>query len=181
MKNAERVVMVLLLLVIVGGAGWLYFAIKHDQNEIKDAVARGEYEIREGEEVGDVNTDWETIYPYTMQVFIGSTSVQASIADDPKERIAGLSNTPFLPNHVVKLFVFDAYGEHSIWMKDMNYAIDILWATKEGEIVFIEENVSPDSFPETFASPKPAWYVVETAAGFVDSEKILIGDYIRVP
>jgi uncharacterized membrane protein (UPF0127 family) len=86
-----------------------------------------------------------------------------------------------LPEHVVKLFVFGVPGNHSIWMKDMNYPLDILWVAEEGEIVHIEENVSPDSFPESFSSPTPAWFVVEANAGFVASNTIAIGDEVVLP
>jgi len=72
-------------------------------------------------------------------------------------------------------------GEHSIWMKDMNYAIDILWVAQEGNIVHIEENVSPDTFPTSFSSPTPAWYVVEATAGFVSTHGIELGDELVVP
>jgi uncharacterized membrane protein (UPF0127 family) len=66
-------------------------------------------------------------------------------------------------------------------MKDMNYAIDILWVAQAGEIVHIEENVSPDTFPSSFASPVPAWFVVETVAGFVQTHSIALGDELVLP
>ena len=62
----------------------------------------------------------------------------------------------------------------------MQYTIDILWATKEGEIVHIEESVSPDTYPDSFSSPVPAWYVVEANAGFVEANEIEIGDTMKV-
>jgi hypothetical protein len=97
------------------------------------------------------------------------------------ERIKGLSGTPFLPDNVVKLFAFGVAGEHSIWMKDMNYPIDIMWTTADGTIVHIEENVAPESFPESFASPEPAWFVIEASAGFVASNSVAIGDDVVLP
>jgi uncharacterized membrane protein (UPF0127 family) len=61
-------------------------------------------------------------------------------------------------------------------MKDMNYALDIMWAAEGGEIVHIEENVSPETFSTSFSSPTPAWYVVEANAGFVAQHQIALGD-----
>ena len=58
----------------------------------------------------------------------------------------------------------------------MNYPIDIIWLDKEGLVVHYKENVSPDTYPESFASPEPAWFVVETNAGFVNDNGIKIGD-----
>jgi uncharacterized membrane protein (UPF0127 family) len=66
-------------------------------------------------------------------------------------------------------------------MKDMNYALDIIWAAEGGEIVHIEEDVSPESFPTAFASPKPAWFVIEANAGFVERHQIEIGDDVVIP
>ena len=66
-------------------------------------------------------------------------------------------------------------------MKDMNYGIDILWVAEEGEIVHIEENISPDTFPTSFASPVPAWFVIEANAGFVAQNEITVGDEIILP
>jgi uncharacterized membrane protein (UPF0127 family) len=183
MKIAERIVMIVLLIVLIGGSAWLYLTIKHEytqeQQEVRDAVARGEYERpieTEEEEVG--LEEWRTIYPKTVPITIGEAVVQASVANTLPERIKGLSDTPFLPEGVVKLFAFGADGTHSIWMKDMNYSLDIIWVAEEGEIVHIEENVSPETYPKAFSSPVPAWYVIEANAGFVASNTVAIGDEV---
>jgi uncharacterized membrane protein (UPF0127 family) len=181
MKITERIIMVLLILVLIGGGAWIYFSVQHKQQEVRDAVARGEYEIPLEDNKEEVSDDWQTYYPEVVPIIIGSTTVQASVADSMPERIKGLSNTPYLPEGVVKLFAFGTLGEHSIWMKDMKYAIDIIWVSKEGSIVHIKENVSPETFPESFASPKPAWYVIEANAGFVASTSLKVGDEVVVP
>jgi uncharacterized membrane protein (UPF0127 family) len=63
----------------------------------------------------------------------------------------------------------------------MNYSLDIMWATQAGDIVHIEENVSPETYPKSFSSPVPAWYVVEANAGFVERHKIVLGDKVVLP
>lgn len=183
MKLAERIVMVLLVVVLTGGVTWGYFAVQQERAEIRESVARGDYQIPDEPADGTVTKtqDWQEIYPNTIQITIGSVVVQASVADTLSKRITGLSDTPYLPDEVVKLFAFGTPGAHSIWMKDMNYALDILWAAEEGEIVHIEENVSPDTFPTSFSSPTPAWYVVEANAGFVEKNQIAIGDEVVIP
>lgn len=179
MKKAERIVMVVLLLALVTGGGWIYGAIKHEQAQVREAVARGEYETPITETEKKVSPeDWRTIYPNTLPLVIGSTTVEASVADSLPERIEGLSNTPFLPVGVVKLFAFGSLSKHSIWMKDMLYPLDIMWISEKGVIVHIEENVSPDSYPQSFTPPVPAWYVVEANAGFTASNTIAIGDTV---
>ena len=183
MKLAERIVMVLLVVVLTGGVTWGYFAVQQERAEVRESIARGDYQIPDvSEEEAEIETDdWQAIYPNTVPVTIGSVVVQASVADTLSKRITGLSDTPFLPDEVVKLFAFGAPVAHSIWMKDMNYASDILWAAEGGEIVHIEENVSPDTFPTSFSSPTPAWYVVEAKAGFVEKNQITVGDELVIP
>lgn len=180
MKLAERIVMVGLLLVIFGGAAWFYFSLQYKQSELRESVARGDYEIHENKAAA-ADDDWRKYYPVLVPVIIGSSTVQASIADSMSEQIKGLSDTPALPEGIVKLFAFGTEGEHSIWMKDMNYAIDIIWVAKAGNIVHLKENATPESYPESFASPKPAWYVIEAPAGFVTKQDIKIGDEVVVP
>lgn len=182
MKMAERIVMISILLVLVGGGVWIYLAVQDKQQEVLEGVARGDYNIPiETEEPEILTEDWRLIYPDTILMTIGGVEVQASVADTLPKRIKGLSGTPFLPENVVKLFAFGAAGIHSIWMKDMNYSLDILWVDKDGSIVHIEEDVSPDTYPEAFSSLVPAWYVIEANAGFVASSSISVGDEVVLP
>ena len=168
--------MVLLLLLVICGAAWIYFAVTHERQEIRDAVSRGEFEIPLSTSTEVATEDWRELYPSTVPIIIGDKRVLASVADSLPERIKGLSDTPFLPKDVVKLFVFDVSDYHSIWMKSMNYSLDILWVTEAGKIVHIEENVSPNTYPKSFAAPIPSWFVIETNAGFVAENNIEVGD-----
>lgn len=124
---------------------------------------------------------WKIIYPVTVPMIIGSVEVKASIAKSWPERITGLSGTPYLPEDVVKFFIFDSSGFHSIWMKDMNYPIDIIWVNEESKIVYIKKDASPDSYPESFTSEELAMYVIETTAGFAEKNQIKVGDSVILP
>ena len=181
MKLAERIVMVVIVLVLIGGAAWLYITLKKEDHALREAVQRGEYEIPLKDPNEVTEKEWRTYYPELVPIIIGSTSAYASIADSLPELIKGLSDTPSLPDTVVKLFAFGSTGKHSIWMKDMNYPIDIIWLDESGKIVHIVENVSPDTYPESFAPPTPALYVIETNAGFVASSSLSMGDEVIVP
>lgn len=185
MKFAERIVMLGIAGLIIGGGVWFYVTVKQQQISVRDAVAQGKYEIRP-EEPKEINgaggdVDWRTVYPMVVPMQIGNVTVKASVADTLSERIKGLSNTPFLPEQVVKLFVFGVAGEHPIWMKDMKYSLDIMWLDETGEIVHIEEDIAPETYPNAFSSPVPAWYVIETNAGFVANNGLVIGDKVSLP
>lgn len=112
---------------------------------------------------------------------IGATLVSVSVADTPAERIVGLSGTTALPADTVKLFVFESEGPQPIWMKDMRYAIDIMWVDSAGLVVHTETAVSPDTFPQTFASPVPARYVIEAESGFVTTYNVTVGTPVTLP
>lgn len=182
------------LLVIMGGA-FVYFSNEKNEllaeqkqeeakEELEEIIEAGKPVLTPASTTGESvknNDDWRVIYPKTQDLKIAKITVQASVAKTWAERIKGLSNTPYLPEEVVKLFVFDSLGEHSIWMKDMNYAIDIIWVDAENKIVDIKENATPESFPEAFSPKKDALYVIETKVGFVAKNNIKIGDEVLAP
>lgn len=112
---------------------------------------------------------------------IGATLVSVSVADTLAERIAGLSGTSALPADTVKLFVFESEGPQPIWMKDMRYAIDIMWVDSTGLVVHTETAVSPDTFPQSFASPVPARYVIEAESGFLAKHNVTVGTPVTLP
>ena len=123
----------------------------------------------------------ERYYAPLYPIQIGAVSLQASIADTPASRQKGLSNTPYLPEDIVKLFVFDTSDTWSFWMKDMNYAIDMMWVSEAGQVVHIEPSVQPETFPNTFQSPVPALYVIETVAGFAERNNISTSTLVNLP
>jgi len=188
MKTAERIVIVGLLLAFVGIGYAGYYAVQKQRADLRAEVAAGAFEVPDvdmmqvaADEDKNDPVNWRRFYPNTIPVTLAGIPVLASVADTMSTRIKGLSGTPYLPDGVVKLFAFGVAGPHSIWMKDMNYSIDIIWIAEEGEIVHIEENVSPDTFPQSFSSPIPAWFVVEAAAGFVAKHDVQVGEELVIP
>lgn len=107
---------------------------------------------------------------------LGSTTLQVSVADTREARVQGLSGTPILPSGIGKLFVFESDDAWSIWMKDMQYPLDIIWLDHARTIVHVEENVSPDTYPESFSSPTPARYVLEVNASTTAAHGWEVGD-----
>lgn len=173
----------IILIVVLSSIGFLY-----QYNKDKVANLASAEEVL-GKQVASVSSEkesvnsnpWDDIYPNTKVMTIASHEVQASVAENWPDRIKGLSGTPYLPENVVKLFVFDSSGFHAIWMKDMNYAIDILWVDAESKIIHIEEKATPDSYPKMFVPETPAKYVIETPVGFVENKGIKVGDLVVLP
>jgi len=86
-------------------------------------------------------------------------------ATTAKEQEKGLSGRTNLKTDSGMLFVFDKPAVRCFWMKDMQFPIDIIWLDQNKKVMTIKENTSPDTYPESFCSDKPAQYVLETNAG----------------
>ena len=106
---------------------------------------------------------------------VGGAVLQVELAQTTEQRVTGLSYRSTLEEGQGMLFIFDTDGTHGIWMKDMQFAIDIIWLDTAMKVVHIEESVAPDTYPKSFRSPVPARYVLEVPAGYA-SGRITIGD-----
>lgn len=109
---------------------------------------------------------------------IGDKYLNIEIADSEKEREQGLSGRDYLGDDAGLLFIFERDDFYHIWMKDVRFAIDVIWIDKDGKVVDIENNVSPATFPNSFTSDKPARYVLEVNAGWAGKNAIKIGDLV---
>jgi len=111
---------------------------------------------------------------------IGESAIKIEIADSKEERLSGLSNREFLADNNGLLFIFDNPDFHGIWMKDMNFSIDIIWLDSNLQIVDFKQNASPDSYPETYKPNKRALYVLEVPENFVLKNYLKIGDQMTI-
>jgi uncharacterized membrane protein (UPF0127 family) len=90
------------------------------------------------------------------------------IADTPDERMQGLMGRAGLDEGAGMLFIFDEEGNHSFWMKDMKFAIDIVWIGQDMEVVYVSsytQPCEPDEPCPSITPPGKARYVLETSAG----------------
>jgi hypothetical protein len=115
---------------------------------------------------------------YFKTINIDGIPVKVEVADDENERRLGLSNRPRIPENRGMLFVFDTADHYGIWMKDMQFPLDIFWLNEDGVIVAMWEYAHPDSYPQVFEPDQPANYIVEVTGGFAEIYNIEIGDTI---
>lgn len=95
-------------------------------------------------------------------------------SDQARER--GLSGTKELADGTGMLFVFDSADKWRIWMRDMQYPIDIIWLDEQKRVVHIVHAAQPSSYPKTeFAPKKPARYILEVPAQTARKHAITIG------
>ena len=107
-------------------------------------------------------------------VLLDGRQLEVQVADTDPRRVRGLMFQERLPYDEGMLFVFDEPGHHSIWMLNMEFALDIIWFDEAGRAVHIEKGVEPcRTTVETLACPSsipsaPAAYVHEVSSGYVD-------------
>jgi uncharacterized protein len=114
------------------------------------------------------------------KVEINSHTINVEVVDTVEERQKGLSGRDSLEDDSGMLFIFDEEDFYSFWMRDMNFSIDIVWISGDGHVVDMHQNVSPETYPQTFSSKKPARYVLELPAHVVKRYKINLGDIVRL-
>ena len=107
--------------------------------------------------------------------------LQVYLADTDPRRMRGLmfETESFLADNKGMLFVFDEPGSRSMWMKNMQFHLDIIWFNENGNVVSIQKNVPPCITPVEVMSCKSdgvyadnAQYVLELISGYVDEYSI---------
>lgn len=106
---------------------------------------------------------------------IGDGVFTATVVKTEADRERGLSGTSRLAANKAMLFVFDSDNRWPIWMKDMNYPIDVVWLNSSQQVVYVVKDAVPESYPKQFTPPTPARYVIELAAGTVNMKSIRVG------
>jgi uncharacterized membrane protein (UPF0127 family) len=105
------------------------------------------------------------------------TTIDVALADNDKKRSQGLMDVRNLPSDKGMLFIFDENQPRSFWMANTPLSLDIIFVNADFEIVRIHNNAKPYS-EKSFASEKPAKYVIETNGGFCIAHDIQEGEKV---
>lgn len=116
----------------------------------------------------------------TTTVTIKSREFNAEVVATAESRVRGLGGRIGMGENEAMLFVFFDSDKHGIWMKDMNFPIDVVWIDESFLVTHIEEGLSPDSFPKIFYPASPASFVLELPAGAVSEAGLLTGEKIEI-
>ena len=96
---------------------------------------------------------------------IGSEQIHAQVAGTPDAIGEGLGGRNCIDPNRGMLFVFQQAGLHQFWMKGMKFPIDMVWIDDDHQVVWLERNVSPSTYPMSFFNREdPALYVLELKA-----------------
>jgi len=115
--------------------------------------------------------------------------LQVYLADTDPRRMRGLmwETQDFLADDKGMLFVFNEPGTRYMWMKNMQFHLDIIWFDENGGVVSIKKNVPPCITPLEVMTCKSdgvfadnAKYVLELTAGYVDKYEISENSYLQL-
>lgn len=122
-----------------------------------------------------------------IKLTLGGEEFDAFLADTPAERERGLSGRKSLGKNESMLFVFEKEDVRpSFWMKDMQFAIDIIWID-DGKVVQITENAqpagpgTPDGQIPLFLPKESVDFALEVKAGEAEARGISVGDGVELP
>ena len=123
-------------------------------------------------------------YKLDGQIIIANQTLNFELADEPGEYSQGLSFREGISDEWGMLFDFKALVNGSFWMKDMNFAIDIIWIL-EDQVVGIEKNAKPEpgktsSELTRYLSPTKINKVLELNSGWSDKYGLKVGDRIKI-
>ena len=121
-------------------------------------------------------------YSNIQYVRIARQNIKVELALTPEAQTQGLSGRSGIHDNEGMFFVFSRPGKYPFWMKDMNFQIDIIWIGEDREIIYIQKDARPGSYPEIYGpadSAKNTKYVLEVVAGFSEKNNLQIGDQVE--
>ena len=127
------------------------------------------------ENAGSPATVIESALLPVAMVQAGPVLLTAEVASTPEDRAKGLGGRSGLATGEGMLLDFDKPDLYGIWMKNMQFPLDIIWLDTNLMVVHIESSVSPTTYPAVFKPSSPAKYVLEAPVGFVAESGLTVG------
>ena len=116
------------------------------------------------------------------KVTVNGMVLVADISATNEQRTKGLSVKDALAENEAMLFVFDNEAEHTFWMQNMKFPIDIIWIDADKTVVHIEHSLQPcrsDLLCPTYKPVDDSLYVLETIGGFAEKHDIAKGTRVE--
>jgi len=120
-------------------------------------------------------------YSHALVKTAAGIEIPVEVADTSRKRSLGLGKRTGLKKDWGMLFVFENSKTHRFWMKDMQFALDIIWLDNY-RIVYILRNVQPaisGEKPAILEPPEPANFVLEIATGRASELGLKQGDLLK--
>ncbi|MFN2381252.1 MAG: DUF192 domain-containing protein [Guyparkeria sp.] len=116
-------------------------------------------------------------------MWLGGERFEIELATTPSSRLRGLMHRPSLASNQGMLFIYPDEAPRSFWMKNVSFAIDILYLDADWRLVHRHEAVPPcrsDPCPG-YPSHDAARYVLELPAGTASRLSLEPGSRIDPP
>ncbi|MFW6025926.1 MAG: DUF192 domain-containing protein [Candidatus Woesearchaeota archaeon] len=111
-----------------------------------------------------------------IDIEINNETIETEVASTKKKRTKGLSERESISFDEGMLYVYEEPDYIAMWMKGMNFPLDIIWLDEDKKIITYKKNVSPSTYPDYFTPDKPAKYVVEVKSGFIKKNNLQVGE-----
>jgi uncharacterized protein len=121
--------------------------------------------------------------PKIITIRAPAGSIDVEVADSPALRARGLSWRTTPPGGL--LLVWSDSGPHPVWMREMEFALDLIWCDSEGRVLAIKPAVPPCPT----AAPCPIYgamipdpkFVLELRSGHAQRLRIVVGTSLDIP
>ncbi len=119
---------------------------------------------------------------YYTTISISNKDIDVEVVYTDEDRMKGLMGRESLESGHGMLFIFDSEEYRSFWMKNMKFAIDIIFIDRHGFIVDIKNDCQPCSDDDcpSYNSSRRAMYVLEVKSGFAMENNIKDGDRVQI-
>ncbi|MGB3023346.1 MAG: DUF192 domain-containing protein [Candidatus Saccharimonadales bacterium] len=118
----------------------------------------------------------------TVKATIGNATFTLYAPRNERELEIGLAAYKSIEPDQGMIFRGMPVGVQSIWMKDMKFDIDVLWVSKDNQVVYVVQSMSRSSYPKKFHNPVnvPSAYVIELAAEATITHGITVGQTVTI-
>ena len=161
----------LLILIAAAGAGAYFMALPRDEKPRPVAVETDD-SVAEGSAPADLTYR-------VVPLKTAAKTYQLQLADTQEKQSLGLSKRKSIGGDGM-LFPYSKPQKLCFWMKDMNFAIDMLWLDANKQVIKLQPKVSPDTYPQTTYCQTDAQYVVELDSGEAAKSGIAIGTTLDI-
>jgi uncharacterized protein len=115
----------------------------------------------------------------TVQVLVGSHTVNAELANTDSTRQIGLMNRSALASNSGMLFVFKRSESQCMWMKNTLIDLDVAFADERGKILNVAQMKAGTA--DIHCSKGDAKLALEMNLNWFSERKISAGDVLSVP
>ena len=156
----------LLLIIAISGAALFFINCKEDQKASKSITKEITF-TKEGE-IKLIKAKTDSVIKV----------LDLEIAETEYETQTGLMYRHSMEDNQSMLFIFEKEQPRSFYMKNTEFALDIIYINKKKEIVSVQKNAKPYD-KTSLPSNIPVLYVLEVNAGLSDSWGLETGDRIE--